>query len=435
MFNNKNEKLEAVFKLILMFLAVIVIFFLLGRLKKEEEKPEISYTKENIKENEKKKKTESLYPDLTNNYVHNVNINSLELNQMVSGDLKAENIGKIYTEYDGYKDIFEKGIKIKETFGKTVAIRFNKEYTENIIGNVNANSSKEKILENIGSPNLETENILVYILENVDVIFNLNTNEVHCFLNNSKNIEEYFEIIEFYEKFQEDKNIKDFISNVTKTNPRYYRYEYDKNNVLLDYIDLGVRINFNSDKNIAGLFLFDNFFTNELENSQTKRSDIKDKIENMKQKNLIYIENKRLSYVEELEEKDKIKLMNEKAELIKKEINFMHNNESLGEISEDTLIYYEKNGKRKYENIVIKSKTNRFPVHYLNSAAFANDIIFADDHIIYAVDKDGIYYKKINEMESEKVYEPENGESIYFKHYDKSNRILEFNNIAIKIPN
>lgn len=434
MLSNKNEKLELIFKLALMFLVVIIIFFLLGKLRKTEEKPEVSYTKENIKENEKNKKTENLYPDLTNNYVHNVNIKSPELNQMVSGELKAENIGKIYTEYDGYKDIFEKGIKIKESFGKAVSIRFSKGYTENIIENLNANSSKEKIFENIGAPNLETENILVYILEDIDLIFNLNTNEVHCYLNKSKNSEEYFKIIELYEKFQKDKNIKDFISNLTKTNPRYYRYEYDKNNVILDYIDLGVRINFNSDKKIAGLFLFDNFFTDELENSQTKRSDIKEKIENMKQKNLIYVENKRLSYVEELEKKDKIKLMNEKAELIKKEINFVHNNESLGEISEDTLIYYEKNGKRKYENIVIKSKTNKFPVHYLNSAAFANDIIFADDHIIYAVDKDGIYYKKLNEMEAEKIYEPENGESIYFKHYDKSTRILEFNNIAIKIP-
>lgn len=434
----KNERAVQILKLLLMIIIVIIIFILIGRFtkNKNEVDPNVKYTTE--KEREEKEKnvdTNSIYPELSDDTIKQININSEEILKLKDGNLNANELGTVYTEYDGYKNIFDQGIEVREIFGKALALKFSQKYTKNIIGGVKVSYNETEVISKIGEPNLKYENIFLYILDGVDVIFDFNEesrnhSKVQVYKNLSSNKDDYYKIINSYKKFLEEKNIKKYISNLTKEIPHYYRYEYEEENLILDYFDLGVRIKFGKDGLTNGLYLFDNFIKSENYN--------KEDIDNLKKDNLIYNEPRRLSIVEALYKKDQTKIMNEESEKIRDNINLIFNGGKTGELTEDVAVFYNMEGSdlnnKRYRNVIIKSKGNNFPTHYLNSAAYASNIVFAGNKIIYSVNADGIYIANIVGTKTNKIYEAEDNEKILFKNYDFEKEILTFNDKEIKIP-
>lgn len=426
----KERKIKQILKLLVMFLGVILIFFILGKLtgnKKEEEKnPRFGKEIEGSKE-KKEKEIKDLYPNIEDKSLKEINISSPEIEEMVKENLNVENIGSKYVEYDGFKNFFNKGIEVKEVLGDVLALRFSTKYKNNIIANVKVSDNPDEIIKKIGEPNIKYKNFLLYILEGTDIVFNTELKTVTAYKTKNSDKTNYQFLIDEYEKFLKTKDLKKFISTLTKKNPKYYRYKYDEDKVLLDYFDLGVRIIFNKDSNTNGMYIFQNF-------TKSENYD-ENKLQDLKEKNLVAIEDKRLSLVEEMYVNEKEQKIIQRSEDIRNLLAQEINGDKLGLQTEDTEIYYENGeGERKYKNIIIWSKKNSFPKHYLNQVAYASSLAVFEDKIVYAIDNDGIYevYADGNTAPN-KIYEPEEPEEIKFEYIDFKNRLIYFNQKSINI--
>lgn len=425
----KDEKRKQLLKLLVMFVGVILIFFIIGKLTKEkpeDNKPQFR-TESKSKKKEDKKTTNELYPILEDGGIKEINISSPELEDMVKGNLNINQIGEIEAEYDGFKNIFSKGIEVKDSLGEALALRFTPKYGKEIIANVKASDTEKEIVEKIGQPNLKHKNLMLYILDGADVVFNTELRTVTAYKNKNSDKNKYRLIIDEYEKFIKTKNIKSFITELTKQNPKYYRYKYDENSVLLDYFDLGVRIIFNQKSNTNGVYLFENF---------TKSENYEERIvQDLKEKNLVYIEQRRLSIVEELYVDEKEKNIIKKSAEIREILSNGINGEKIGDQKDNVEIYYEQGeGERKLKNIIIWSNDNSFPKHYLNQTAYAKSIAIIGDKIIYSIDNDGIYEVFVDGREKpKKIYEPEEREEIIFEYIDIEDRKIYFRDKVIEI--
>lgn len=418
-----QEKLKEVLKLIGLFFLVVLIITLLSAFRKKDKKEEkIKYReKEIFEKKESKNETKKLFPDLNDNSIREINIDSNEAEGIKEGRLRLDDLGNIEAEFDGYKNIFREGIEVKSAMGEIIAAKFSKKYNKPVIGGIKPDTSGDELEKKLGKPNLKHENIYLYILDGIDVLFNLDEAYISVYKNKEQDSLKYYDIIERYKKFLKEKDLKKFIADLTKINPRYYRYDYDNDYVVLDYIDLGLRIKFTKDGKTDGIYLFDNF----LKSANYNKEDI----DEMSFKSYIYKENKRLSFVEELFKKDERKKRSKKAKEIYDIAKMEINGERSADIPEDIELYYEINEEyTEYKNVIIKSKSDSFPTHLINESGTVNFLTCMNNKIIYSLEYEGIYEVNLDGSNLKKIYDPEDNEKIVVKLVEISKNKILFNN-------
>lgn len=418
-----TEKLKEILKLIGLFFLVVLVIVLLSIFRKKDKKEQkIKYKEKEITEKkESEKETKNLFPDLNDNSIRLITIDSKEAQEIKEGRLRLDDLGKIEAEFDGYKNIFSEGIEVKSAMGEIIAAKFSKRYNKAIIGGVKPDTSSQELEKKLGKPNLKHENIYLYILDGIDVLFNLDESEVSVYKNKEQDSSKYYYVIEKYKNFLKEKDLKKFISDVTKNNPRYYRYDYDNDYVVLDYFDLGLRLKFTKDGKTNGIYLFDNFFKSENYN--------KEDIDDLEFKSYIYKENKRLSFVEELFRKDERKRRTKKAKEIYDIQKMEINGEISADIPDDIELYYEINEEyTEYKNVIIKSKSDSFPTHLINESGTVNFLTCMNNKIIYSLEYEGIYEVNLDGSNLKKIYDPEDNEKIVVKLVEISKNKILFNN-------
>jgi len=146
-------------------------------------------------------------------------------------------------------------VEVKKIQGKVFNAVFNKEYDEEILDGITTGTSLEEVKQVLGTPHFydEYKNVIGYKLTNNYIFFSDANISVYG------NYEyDYVEFENLIAKFQEDFDIKSFVSGITDIWLDYDYYRYNSNYVELVYTLKGIKIQFGNVNN-NGVTIYNNY--------------------------------------------------------------------------------------------------------------------------------------------------------------------------------
>ena len=372
----------------------------------------------------------------------NLDHESLELKYIIrDSNLTLSALGKYYA-YDGYYVFPDRNIKIKKSYNRILNLVFLNDYKSSIVNGIDVKTKKNDIINKLGSPNYNEGNLLIYKTNEYYIIFNEALGEVSVYFRNNDNLEAFWNL---YNMYLNDKDLKGYVSALTKEYPAYTRYIYDSDGLELLYSDLGIRLYFKEFNKENGVYLYSNYQSDKDEYSK----DNLKKLEDVHIKNLNLIgreEIDRTSY----EEKKKNFSLPAKIYSDNKIYNYINTSDSYLNIQKEVVessdrklekeyknikefpkysIYFESNNPRySFNNVSIISKnSNR---HYnLDSAKVADYLLLTEDYVYFSIKYDGISRININTGKIESIiHDMDKYELKYIK-----NKYLFFDDVRIKI--
>lgn len=428
---------ENIVKRILILAAILILLIILSvrsSLKNKNKEPvnnveysekERADSKKNTYDNDREKLK------LLSQQLHDFKIVSPELKQIVKNrKISSNELGEFSSEVLGFSQISGKNIKIKRNYGSVLAIIFLKDYEFDVIQGIKPGISRQEVISKLGSANYSDEDKLLYMTSEFDLIINFTLEEIAVYLN--KPVDESISIN--FEKqlwdnldiYIEDNNLKKYISNITRINPEYFSYDYSTNGAILNYSDLGIKLEYIGENKSNGVYLYNNYYRN-LNNTASEY------LVNLQRNGMVINEEIPLSL--ELENKRNIdaKYILEKAENITLQLS--KEKDSLlniykHKIPQNIYVYYEKSKERRYnyENIFILDSNIPDKIYKINQTGKADDILINGDYVFFAINYDGIYLSRKGYGE-EKILDVK--EKISLKSFE--NNILEYNDKTFQI--
>ena len=209
----------------------------------------------------------------------NIVIQSEELKNLIANQWKRNKLKiEITKNKIGDYEIFEEqGLQIRTIYKKVFNIIFTSDYNKEVVNNIKTGTDLKEIIRILGTPTFGEENLglIGYKGEKIYVFFTESKISVYRVEDQYEKLDEFIILIE---KFERDKNIKDFVNGVTDIWPDYDQYDWDKNYVHLQYTLKGIKIEFNISSN-QGITYSSNF-TGKIRENLTVQ-DIQNNIEKL----------------------------------------------------------------------------------------------------------------------------------------------------------
>ncbi len=209
----------------------------------------------------------------------NIVIQSEELKKLITNQWKRNKLGiEIEKNKNGDYEVFEeKGLQIRTIYKKVFNIIFTLDYNKEVINNIKTGTDLKKVIEILGKPTFGEENLglIGYKGENIYVFFTQSKISVYRVEKQYEKLDEFIILIEKYER---EKNVKEFVSGITDIWPDYDQYYWDKNHVHLQYTLKGIKIEFNITSNNG--ITYSTNFTGKIRENLTVQ-DIKADIEKL----------------------------------------------------------------------------------------------------------------------------------------------------------
>ena len=206
---------------------------------------------------------------LGNNQVNSrIYIQAKELTQLINNEwnrasLKLDDSFKTVLNYDVFSD---KGIEIRTVNRKIFNIVFTADYKENVVNDIKTTTSLEDVIKLLGDPTIGSldEGVIGYRGNDIYVFF-LNNNEISVYrIEKYENLDDYFKIVK---QFESDRDIKQFVNNLTDIWPDWDVYEYNSTLVDLRYTLKGLKIQFGVSQNNG--FIYDRNYIAEIREGLT----------------------------------------------------------------------------------------------------------------------------------------------------------------------
>lgn len=423
MLSDKNLKKIAVIASIAI---IFIIFVLIAIFKKPEEEvvPDVPIGGHGQADSEK--------PDVIETYFEidekeiELSVESEELLKIIRNpSLELKNLGDYYI-YDGYNVFANRNIKIKKSYNKVLSIVFFNEYNHNIVNGLSVKSGKADILNKLGLPNYNENDLMVYKTKDYYIIFNNKLNETSVYFKAKEDLEVFWS---FYKMYLDTKNLKGFISNLTNTYPAYTEYRYDTDGLELFYSDLGIRLYFKEGDNENGIYLYSNYSDNGVEEYSIEklknlagvnyeksnlltREETERTIKETKKKELslpekVYTDYSIYSNLNILDSyrNRKIDPENNKEYKIYKELS-------------NYRIYFERNSSSyTFTNVSIISKKDS-KNYNINTAKVADNLLLTENYVFYSIKNEGVFRVNINTGKTIRLF---SGEGKFELKYIKEN--------------
>lgn len=247
-------------KILLIVTSIILIFclmiyFLNEYMNREEEIP-IKKIKTSSNINGENGTTGYIKAELTE-----MDINAKEIEDLIEKEWVARevSIGTKESSYEDYDIYFDEGIETKTIIGKIFNIIFTNKYKDNIINNINVNTSLKEIIEILGEPTFGSieEKILGYKGNDIYIFF---SNEEISVYRIEKD-DNRDELIAVFKEFEEDEDVWKLGNALTDIWADYDKYNYDTNYVDLVYTLKGLRLQYNFTTQ-NGITIFNNYIGN-----------------------------------------------------------------------------------------------------------------------------------------------------------------------------
>lgn len=221
------------------------------------------------------------------------NIEAPELIQLMNKNWNktAMNTSNSY-EFNNYIYL-DNGIVIRNVYKKVFNMVFRSDYSSNVLNGINTNTSLEEVIEILGKPTFGgiEEGLIGYKGTEIYAFFSYGAISIYP-------VEEYEtdEFIDILKKFQEQRDVKKFVSAITDMWQDYDIYRYDTEFVNLIYSLKGIKIQFNVTDS-HGVIVGNNYLGNIEELEKLKEEGI----------NEIYFENVDFVYEAEKERINNVK--------------------------------------------------------------------------------------------------------------------------------
>lgn len=209
----------------------------------------------------------------------NIVIQSEELKNLIANQWKRNKLKiEITKNKIGDYEIFEEqGLQIRTIYKKVFNIIFTSDYNKEVVNNIKTGTDLKEIIRILGTPTFGEENLglIGYKGEKIYVFFTESKISVYRVEDQYEKLDEFIILIE---KFEREKNVKEFVNGITDIWPDYDQYDWDKNYVHLQYTLKGIKIEFNISSN-QGITYSGNF-TGKIRENLTVQ-DIQNNIEKL----------------------------------------------------------------------------------------------------------------------------------------------------------
>ena len=189
----------------------------------------------------------------------NIVIQSEELKNLIANQWKRNKLKiEITKNKIGDYEIFEEqGLQIRTIYKKVFNIIFTSDYNKEVVNNIKTGTDLKEIIRILGTPTFGEENLglIGYKGEKIYVFFTESKISVYRVEDQYEKLDEFIILIE---KFEREKNVKEFVNGITDIWPDYDQYDWDKNYVHLQYTLKGIKIEFNISSN-QGITYSSNF--------------------------------------------------------------------------------------------------------------------------------------------------------------------------------
>lgn len=191
------------------------------------------------------------------------NITNLEINSKEINDLIQENwryakvdLGNRTSTYQNYDIYFDKGMEVKNISKQVFNIVFTSKYQSPIVNGIKVGTNLEQVEKILGKPAFGStgDRMLGYKGKDIYVFFYQDQVSIY-------RVESNYDTTKFLEaisKLEEEKNVNDFLNQMTDIWDDYDSYTKATDFVELRYSLRGVSIIF-SQYNSSGVFLYDNY--------------------------------------------------------------------------------------------------------------------------------------------------------------------------------
>lgn len=168
-------------------------------------------------------------------------------------------------------------MQIRTIYKKVFNIIFTSDYNKEVVNNIKTGTDLKEIIRILGTPTFGEENLglIGYKGEKIYVFFTESKISVYRVEDQYEKLDEFIILIE---KFEREKNVKEFVNGITDIWPDYDQYDWDKNYVHLQYTLKGIKIEFNISSN-QGITYSSNF-TGKIRENLTVQ-DIQNNIEKL----------------------------------------------------------------------------------------------------------------------------------------------------------
>lgn len=183
------------------------------------------------------------------------NIQAPELQSLID-----KNWNKNTIDLTNAKSIDENYVSLDDIHIRTVHrnvfnIVFNYKYSGNVLNNINVQNSLDEVIEILGEPTFGSKDsrIIGYKGKNIYVFFSYSQISVY-------RVEDYdtTELIDILKQYNEDKDLKKYVSAITDMWQDYNLYKYDTNYINLQYALKGLKIQYNINSE-NGLIIYSNY--------------------------------------------------------------------------------------------------------------------------------------------------------------------------------
>lgn len=297
-------------------------------------------------------------------------INSTELKQVINQNWNVNDsiFGVKDSVFRNYNIYFDEGISTRKINGTIFNIVFKQNYKQPIINEITTSSTKQEIIESLGTPQFEQNDLIGYKTEDTYIFFYKNEISVY---KNEKNTNT-LEFAKLVEQYQSDKDLIKFTTNLKNVWTDYDLYNYDSDYVVLQYSLKGISIRYNY-KTDNGIYMYTNFSGNITPNT-TYQQIINGQSE---LPNEVYIKNENLVFTAE---KERIAKQNA--------ITYDLANVIKNYSKEFTIDIITMQNSTYQISFISKTKQNpnRELREYINYGIWLDD-----ENFIYSVSKKGIY--------------------------------------------
>lgn len=330
------------------------------------------------------------------------NINSPELQSLISNNWVTNNasLGTPESKFYKYDVYFDEGYEIRTIQGKVFNIVFNEKYKNNVIEGYKPGDNLEKIKAALGET-YENKNMLEYKTNDFYVIFS--NDEISIYPNRRNDYTEFEKLVE---KYNDKKDVNDFIYELTDIWPDYDIYNNDDKNVELYYTLKGVKISFSS-RDSEGIQIYENY-----------KGDFKANI--IDYKDVYYKLDQNLMMEAESERRFVHELTGERGSaedsiLISDEFQLLANYDN-----------------ESYKNIKIYSLNENYPNNEFEDYISIKSYVWADnEHLIYSITNDGIYMYTATTRQTEKLL---NGKQTFnITNYNRDTKALEYDGQTVTV--
>lgn len=197
--------------------------------------------------------------------VTEIEIQSEEVKNLIKNDWVTKNVdfGSKESTYDDYDIYFDEGIEVKTIDKKVFNIVFTEKYDKPIVNGIKVNTSFAEIKKILGTPTFNHENYIENKQKDIgyigykgkDIYVFFSENEISVY--RVEQADTSTGLADAISNFNQNEDIKKFISTVTDMWPDYDEYGTDDSSYILNYALKGIRIVFSPSE--GGISIYENY--------------------------------------------------------------------------------------------------------------------------------------------------------------------------------